>query len=78
MVQMKLYELELLVVDEKFVPGTLDELTLQAIAGFQQFMNETYGLELEVIDILDPEVVVDEETLLILKEITLEQMTPPV
>ena len=59
--QMKLYSLGLLSTDG-LVPGELDEQTLNAVAEFQLRTNEQYGTELEIVDPLDPEPVVDAET----------------
>ena len=59
--QMRLYSLGLLSTDG-LEPGVLDQQTLEAVAEFQQRMNDQYGLGLEVIDPTDPESVVDAVT----------------
>ena len=61
-VQMKLYQLGLLSTDGVEV-GVLDTATLQAIAGFQTYMNETYDMNLPVIDPSNPDSVIDAQTL---------------
>ena len=43
--------------------GVLDTATLQAIAGFQTYMNETYDMNLPVIDPSNPDSVIDAQTL---------------
>ena len=59
---MKLYQLQLLLNPET-QQGVLDSYTLQAIASFQQAMNEQYDLQLPGIDPTNPDSVVDEQTL---------------
>ena len=50
----------------------LDSYTLQAIASFQQAMNEQYDLQLPGIDPTNPDSVVDEQTLLALQNAVLQ------
>jgi len=59
--QMKLYSLGLLST-EGLEPGVLDAQTLQAVAEFQQRMNEQYAAGLEIVDPKDPAAVVDAVT----------------
>ena len=59
--QMRLYSLGLLSTDG-LEPGVLDAQTLQAVAEFQQRMNEQYEAGLELIDPADPTAVVDAVT----------------
>ena len=68
-VQMKLYQLGLLVTDG-LQPGTLDEMTLQAIASFQQRMNEQYDLNLPGIDPTNPDAIIDTQTLQAIQQAT--------
>lgn len=71
LVQMKLYQLQLLLNPET-QQGVLDSYTLQAIASFQQAMNEQYDLQLPGIDPTNPDSVVDEQTLLALQNAVLQ------
>ena len=66
---MKLYQLGLLVTDG-LQPGTLDEMTLQAIASFQQRMNEQYDLNLPGIDPTNPDAIIDTQTLQAIQQAT--------
>ncbi|MBR2698289.1 MAG: peptidoglycan-binding protein [Clostridia bacterium] len=59
--QMRLYSLGLLSTDG-LEPGVLDAQTLQAVAEFQQRVNEQYGAGLEIVDPADPAAVVDAVT----------------
>ena len=59
--QMKLYSLGLLST-EGLEPGVLDTQTLQAVAQFQQRMNDQYEAGLEIVDPADPDAVVDAVT----------------
>jgi len=59
--QMRLYSLGLLSTDG-LEPGVLDVQTLQAVAEFQQRMNDQYGAGLQVVDPKDPAAVVDAVT----------------
>jgi len=59
--QMKLYSLGLLST-EGLEPGVLDTQTLQAVAEFQQRMNDQYEAGLEIVDPADPAAVVDAVT----------------
>ena len=59
--QMKLYSLGLLST-EGLEPGVLDTQTLQAVAQFQQRMNDRYEAGLEIVDPSDPAAVVDAVT----------------
>ena len=72
-VQMKLYQLQLLSTDG-LQAGILDAPTLQAIARFQMFMNETYDMMLPVIDPANLNSIIDAETLAQLNAATLEMM----
>ena len=56
--QMRLYSLGLLSTDG-LEPGVLDTQTLQAVAEFQQRMNDQYQAGLEIVDPANPEAVVD-------------------
>ena len=60
--QMALYKFGLLNADG-IQPGALDQGTLEAVAAFQQKLNEHYGTELIVIDPMGEEVYIDEITL---------------
>ena len=59
--QMKLYSLGLLSTDG-LEPGVLDTQTLQAVAQFQQRINDQYEAGLEVVDPADSDAVVDAVT----------------
>ena len=59
--QMRLYSLGLLSTDG-LEPGVLDAQTLQAVAEFQQRVNDQYGAGLELVDPADPAAVVDAVT----------------
>ena len=59
--QMRLYSLGLLSTDG-LEPGVLDVQTLQAVAEFQQRINDQYEAGLEVVDPADPAAVVDAVT----------------
>ena len=59
--QMKLYSLGLLSTDG-LEPGVLDTQTLQAVAQFQQRMNDQYEAGLEIVDPADPAALVDAVT----------------
>lgn len=59
--QMRLYALGLLSTDG-LEPGVLDVQTLQAVAEFQQRINDQYEAGLEVVDPADPAAVVDAVT----------------
>jgi hypothetical protein len=56
--QMRLYSLGLLSTDG-LEPGVLDAQTLQAVAEFQQRVNDQYGAGLELVDPADTAAVVD-------------------
>ena len=71
-VQMKLYQLGLLST-VGLEPGELDTATLQAIASFQTYMNETYDMDLPVIDPSNADSVIDAATLA-----QLQQMNDPI
>ena len=74
LVQAKLYQLQLL-LNPEVQSGVLDSYTLQAIAGFEQYMNENYDLQLPGIDPTDPNAIVDEQTLLLLQNAYLQDNT---
>ena len=59
--QMRLYSLGLLSTDG-LEPGVLDAQTLQAVAEFQQRVNDQYQAGLKIVDPADPAVVVDAVT----------------
>jgi len=59
--QMRLYSLGLLSTDG-LEPGVLDAQTLQAVAEFQQRVNDQYQAGLEIVDPADPAAVVDAVT----------------
>ena len=63
--QTRLVSLGWLVTDA-YTPGLLDEATANAISSFQSYCNETFAMELTLIDTMDP--VLDAETLTVLKD----------
>ena len=69
-VQAKLYTLKLIPSADSITPGTLDAVTLTAIADFQQLMNANFGAALPLIDPANPDLVVDSETLAMLQQYT--------
>jgi len=73
MVQVKLYELGMIDQNSTEI-GVLDSSTLQAIAGFQQRMNENHDAGLIGIDPSNPDSVIDFATLSALYNATIDSM----
>ena len=74
-VQEKLYTLKLIPNADAIIPGTLDAITLTAIADFQQLMNATFNTTLTVIDPTAADAVVDAETLALLQQTTPDMLS---
>ncbi len=62
--QTQLVSLGWLEVDS-FMPGMLDDATVYAISDFQSYCNETFDLDLPIIDPMNP--IIDADTLDVLK-----------